>query len=87
VQGKREAIQEAIETLERIEKVLLEKGAKTYKDLFPEEAKKEKDHPNYNAYNHINNENTDVKNRYAYDFSFSNVIDVTPARKAAYLDL
>lgn len=86
VQKKIEAIKEAIETLEGIEKAMLEKGAKIFEDLYPEEYKKEKEHPSYNR-NPVNEEKSKTEKKYSYSSSLSNVIDVTPARKEAYFHL
>jgi ankyrin repeat protein len=85
VKEKEEAVLEAIGTLEAIEKLFLEKGAKTFESLYPEEHKKYVDYQS--QYNGEPVKHTDDDGNYTYTFSFSNVIDVTPARQAAYLDL
>lgn len=84
IQEKEEAILEAIGTLENIEKILLGKGAKTFKELYPEE------HKNLTKNNRGSTDNAGgdgEEESYAYKFKFNNVTDVTKVREAVYLDL
>jgi ankyrin repeat protein len=85
---KEEAIRELIRTFEEIEKVLLEKGAKTFEELFPEEHKKFENNNNGRRRPDDGEEDKEEKEvPFGYNFAFNNVTDVTTARKAAYLDL
>jgi ankyrin repeat protein len=86
IQEKEEAIRDLIRTLEELEKVLVEKGAKTFEELYPEEHKKF----NKNSHGRAVDEAEDKEDKevtFDYTFNFNNVTDVTTARKAAYLDL
>jgi len=81
---KTAAIKKAVETLEKIEKVLRAKGAKTFSELFPDyRASQEK----YRSERWVST--TEIKKPlpYSYTFTFGSVTDVTKARHAAYLEL
>lgn len=82
---KEEAIRELIGTFEELEKVLVEKGAKPFEELYPEEHKKLSKSNRRQDDEAEDKEEKDVIFEYA--FKFNNVTDVTTARKAAYLDL
>jgi hypothetical protein len=87
IQEKKQAIKDAIQVLENVENVMLEKGAKTFKELYPDF----KDEGNNN--NYYNNMFSGVANNgvgsvaYNYNFVFGNVTDVTELRKTAYIRL
>jgi hypothetical protein len=76
---KKEAIQDALSQLERVEVALLEKGAKTFKELYPniETMSQSQD---------FDNEDTDDTD-YNLDFGFGGVKDLTSCRKDAYFRL
>lgn len=79
VAEKKEAIQDAIAQLEKVEEYLLEKGAKTFKELHPniEAVPRTKDDDNEDTF----------KSDYNLDFSFNGVKDLTGDRKVAYIGL
>jgi hypothetical protein len=79
VEEKKAAIAEAIEILQKIEGILLEKGAKSFDDLHPDFKNKD------STSNSINNKPDYT--RYSYSFSFNGVTDVTAARHDAYVKL
>jgi len=81
---KAAAIKEAIETLEKIEKVMRAKGAKTFAELYPDR----KEDGNYDDSDR-HRSLVDVPNDSVYDYTFNwgNVSDITEARNAAYVEL
>lgn len=80
VQEKTEAIQNLIDVLKKIEQLLLEKGAKTFKELHPDT--KDNDHLTF-----LRNVPEIFDFEYNFDFTFGSVTDVTEARRAAYIKL
>lgn len=86
---KMEAIQEIIATLEKIERTMLDKGAKRFEELHPDH----RETPSGDTYNtsfglHRRTTAPVVeKERYEYQFGFQQANDLTPARGAAYVKL
>ena len=84
VSEKKEAIEEALVGMEKIEALLLEKGAKTFKELYPDlETNSERRGNNYNSQSKA----VDPKKLFTYKLSFSNTTDVTEKRQQAYEEL
>ncbi|KAK1754894.1 Ankycorbin [Echria macrotheca] len=83
---KQEAIKRAISTMEKIETVMREKGAKTFSELYPDYKPQ---YPANNNYNYTRYGMAESKKSvpYEYKFDFHSVTDVTKARHAAYLEL
>lgn len=82
LEEKKAAIEEAIETMDKVKAALLAKGAKTFAELYPDfadrvEAPSRRRGPRAN----------ERDEPYKYDMTFQNVTDVTEARKVAYLKL
>ncbi|KAI1415647.1 ankyrin [Hypoxylon sp. FL1857] len=75
---KLEVTKDLITQLERVEKALEARGAKTFNQMYPDV----RDPPQPNS----SSENG-PPSPYSLEFGFSNVIDITPARKAAYIKL
>ncbi len=74
---KKEAIHDAISQLEEVEKALKARGAKHFKELYPDadwsiESSDEKDKPT---------------SPYGFDFNFIRIKDLTDKRKATYIEL
>ncbi|KAK3372503.1 hypothetical protein B0H63DRAFT_299088 [Podospora didyma] len=82
VPKKEVAIKEAITTLEQIEKTLLDRGSKTFSELYP-------DYDNrFAGLGNPDYKSNDVKTvPYKHVFSFTGVNDVTEARNTAYIEL
>ncbi|TPX15381.1 uncharacterized protein E0L32_004361 [Thyridium curvatum] len=76
---KKEAIAEAIADLEKIEKMILEKGGKHYDDLYPDFKNKKA------ASSTTDSDKTTT--HYNFKVTFSGAIDVTEARRLAYIEL
>ncbi|KAH9887785.1 ankyrin repeat protein [Xylariomycetidae sp. FL2044] len=77
---KREAIEDRLTQLEKVEEALAAKGAKTFKEQYPaieEPPQSVKVSPPVN----------DPNPPYEFQFGFNNVKDVTEARKCAYIKL
>ncbi|KZL67095.1 ankyrin repeat protein [Colletotrichum tofieldiae] len=81
VAQKMQAIKEVITSLEKLEKVIVAKGGKTFQDLYPDI--KFTDNSSSNSHASMEKKSND----YSYVFSFRGVTDVTEARKSAYLEL
>ncbi|KAI1386921.1 ankyrin [Hypoxylon trugodes] len=83
---KLEAIEDIISQLERVEKTLEAKGAKTFKEQYPDVIRKLKEnaHPEPDTNKPEEAPNTPP---YSLKFEFKNAPDVTEARKAAYIKL
>ncbi|KAH9998078.1 ankyrin repeat protein [Xylariaceae sp. FL0662B] len=79
VAAKREAIKDLISQLEKVEKALEDRGAKTFKQQ----------HPDVRAPHEPSNRlpNQPSASSYSLDFKFNNVTDITEARKCAYIKL
>ncbi len=77
---KQEAIREAIEQMEKLERLVIERGGKTFKELHPTITTKEDD-------NYQTAAKEDVKEVYKLNIAFGNTTDVTDIRKKAYLEL
>ena len=75
---KRQAIGQAIEALESVEKALLAEGAKTFQQLYPDLRKEDQPTPK--------TKDEDVDD-YKFYFVFHKALDVTEPRLAAYIDL
>lgn len=84
VAEKKAAIQEAIATMEHLKAVMIAAGAKSFGDLFPDYRNPAATTTSLPAKNSGVDLNRPV---YKFTFSFTNVIDVTEARKAAYIKL
>jgi hypothetical protein len=82
---KTAAIKEAAATFEKIASLLERKGAKTFAQLYPDRAAKDPSQQQRPAT--LTNTRPGKQSRYEFIFSFSNVTDVTDARKAAYIEL
>lgn len=84
---KMEAIQEIIATLEKIERTMLDKGAKRFEELQPDYSST----PDGDAYNTSFRRATTVpiaeKDAYEYNFGFQQANDLTTARRDAYVKL
>ncbi|KAM7187495.1 Ankyrin repeat-containing domain protein [Naviculisporaceae sp. PSN 640] len=80
---KKQAIAEALAGMERLEALLLEKGAKTFKELHPDI---ETD-TSRNSRDNNQPRKEDAKKPYQYHLSFSNTTDVTEKRRKAYQEL
>lgn len=78
IQEKEELIKSLIDTLEKVEKLMLEKGAKTFKELHPEIQETA-------PFRTIPPET--FTSTYNYDFTFGLVNDLTEPRRAAYMRL
>jgi len=81
---KKAAIAEAVEVLEKIEKIILEKGGKTFQELHPDVSTTTNPWNPYQAT--LQGTSVDATH-YQYVFTFQGVTDVTEARKAAYIQL
>ncbi|KAI1076745.1 ankyrin repeat protein [Whalleya microplaca] len=77
--AKTEAIEDILSQLEKVEKALEGKGAKTFNQL----------HPDIKDPDESSNQSPKKSSGspYSLDFKFSNAIDVTEARKGAYIKL
>ncbi|KAK0726889.1 hypothetical protein B0T26DRAFT_747278 [Lasiosphaeria miniovina] len=84
VAEKKQAIEEALAVMEKIEALLLEKGAKTFKELHPDI--KTGFYEN-NSYNRGRPTIDDVKGAYKYSLTFHNTTDVTEKSRQAYQEL
>ncbi|KAI5862660.1 ankyrin [Durotheca rogersii] len=73
---KLEAVEDIISQLERVEKALEVNGAKTFKELHPQIQG-----PITGTPQHLE------QKPYSLEFTFGNVVDITDARKAAYIKL
>ncbi|KAL2022786.1 hypothetical protein VTK56DRAFT_4602 [Thermocarpiscus australiensis] len=83
VKQKKAAIEEATNTMEKIKRVLLAKGGKTFSELYP-------GHRNHIEVSSSQLNSADVNKTaepYKFDFYFRNVNDVTEARNNAYIKL
>lgn len=82
---RQQAVQEAIAGYEKLEKVLIEKGGKTFEELYPEIVK---EHPGLYVPPVVSTTTQTTEEKpFSYEFRFSNVNDVTEARKVAYIQL
>ncbi|KAF3061193.1 hypothetical protein GL218_03903 [Daldinia childiae] len=79
VKEKLEVLEDVISQLESLEKALEAKGAKTFKELYPD-AREPLQHVRYTY-------TTPEPTAYALEFNFTNAPDVTETRKAAYIKL
>ncbi|OLN95948.1 hypothetical protein CCHL11_05046 [Colletotrichum chlorophyti] len=82
------AIKEVITSLEKLEKKIIEKGGKTFEELYPDI--KFTGNNNNNYLHHLNSYNSTSENKsntYDYVISFYGAVDVTEKRKAAYFEL
>ncbi|KAF9876431.1 ankyrin repeat protein [Colletotrichum karsti] len=77
---KLEAIKDVISSLEAVEKAIIAKGGKTFKELYPDIKGPDNHSPNRS----LSEEKTD---EFEHNISFKGVTDVTEARKDAYLEL
>jgi len=87
---KLEAIQEIIATLEKIERTMLDKGAKRFEELHPDHRQT----PGGDTYNtsfsflqRVGTAPIVEKEQYKYDFGFQQANDLTTARRDAYIKL
>jgi hypothetical protein len=78
---KEEAIKDAIKQLEQVEKLIVKKGGKPFYELHPDI-----EGPTTNA-SKQDPAKQNANKPYTYNFTFSNVTDVTNARKKAYIEL
>ncbi|KAI0111527.1 ankyrin [Daldinia grandis] len=79
VTEKLDVLEDAISQLEILEKALEAKGAKTFKELYPDA----REPLSYMSYTYPTQEPT----AYALEFNFTNAPDVTETRKTAYIKL
>ncbi|KAI1275981.1 ankyrin repeat protein [Xylaria sp. FL0933] len=79
LEEKEEAIQDAILQLEEVETALLEKGAKTFKELYPKIETMTR--------NQGNQDEDTPQSEYSFVFSFKGVKDLTSDREDAYIKL
>jgi len=85
---KKEAIKEAIEGLEEVERDLVERGAKTFAQLHPQIKDKRWHNANDSIDSDASDDNKPVEEKkYEYTFVFNHTRDVTDVRKAAYIQL
>lgn len=83
VAEKQQAIAEALAGMEKVEALLLEKGAKTFNELYPDiETDTYRGNRNYDRPNAAAD-----KKPYEYSLSFLNTTDVTEKRRKAYEEL
>ncbi len=85
VSEKKEAILEAIRQMERVERLVVEKGGKTFKDLHPDFSVAVNNTFNQPGYNNPNKGPLDKT--YSLNIEFQNTTDVTDGRKTAYVEL
>ena len=84
VPEKKQAIEEALAVMENVEALLLEKGAKTFKELHPDlETNTDGNRRNLS----IQKKNDEARKPYQYQLSFLNTTDVTEKRCQAYEQL
>lgn len=76
---KKDAIQDVISQLEKVESALLEKGAKTFKELYPDIEFVSPAQDDMNA--------KQAQIDYSLSFTFKGVSDLTSNRNDAYLKL
>ncbi|RYC64850.1 hypothetical protein CHU98_g1360 [Xylaria longipes] len=76
---KKEAIQDVISQLEKVENALLEKGAKTFKELYPE--------IEFMPQSQDDGNEKQLQTDYSLSFTFKGVKDLTSNRNDAYLQL
>ncbi|KAI1847358.1 hypothetical protein JX266_006583 [Neoarthrinium moseri] len=76
---KKEAIADLIVQLEEVEKALIEKGALTFAQQYPEIQAPPESNSSSNG--------DAASHEYQYDFNFRGTTDVTETRKAAYIEL
>ncbi|KAI0450417.1 ankyrin repeat protein [Xylaria acuta] len=76
---KKEAIQDVISQLEKVENALLEKGAKTFKELYPD--------IEFMPQSQDDNNEKQRQTDYSLQFTFKHVKDLTSNRNDAYLQL
>lgn len=76
---KQDAINDLIEQLEKVEAALVEKGAKTFKELYPEIESMMEGQASKN--------DDTAENDYSFNFSFKGVNSLTSDRQEAYLQL
>ncbi|TRX88447.1 hypothetical protein FHL15_010637 [Xylaria flabelliformis] len=76
---KKEAIQDIILQLEKVEKALLEKGAKTFEELYPD--------IKFTPQAPYGSNEKEPDTGYSWQFTFNIVKDLTPNRNDAYLRL
>lgn len=76
---KREAIDELISQLEQVEKALLDKGGKTFSELYPKIQAPPPPSPS--------DEDDATQADYKFEFSFTGTKDVTEVRQSAYIEL
>lgn len=81
VSEKMEVIKDVIATLEKVEKTIIDKGGKTFEELYPDMKA-----PEGNSSNRASSPEERL-NLYDYNISFSGVTDVTETRRAAYLEM
>jgi hypothetical protein len=77
LEDKKAAIQEIISQLDLIEKELLDRGAKTFREL----------HPNVNYSGYSNNNRREPREVKFPEIFFSHDPDLTPTRAHGYIDL
>ena len=80
---KQEAVKEALAAMKKVEGFMVKKGAKTFKELYPDITSGSQA---YNSSSTSTKEET-KKEPYKYTLTFLNTTDVTDARKKAYTDL
>ncbi len=80
---KKQAIEEALAGMEKVEALLLGMGAQTFKELHPDL----ETNTNQNNYNSSQSKTDDAKKPYTYSLSFHNTTDVTDTRRPAYEEL
>ncbi|KAK0624036.1 hypothetical protein B0T14DRAFT_428976 [Immersiella caudata] len=84
VAEKKKAIADALAGLEKVEALILEKGGKTFKELYPDiETNTNKNSQSYSS----NAKADETKTPYEYKLKFFNTTDVTEKRQKAYEEL
>ena len=86
LEEKKAAIEEAIETMEKVKEALLSKGAKSFSEIYPDYRDRIEIATPHRHFGR-NSAANEKPEPYKYDFSFRNVKDVTEARKDAYFKL
>lgn len=86
IQEKASAIENAVKTMEKVKEALLAKGAKTFIEMYPEYEDRV-DNSVARAHCSLQTDEIETRGPYKFDFSFKGVIDLTEARKEAYLKL
>jgi ankyrin repeat protein len=87
IEEKKAAIKEIIEGFEKLEKAVVDKGGKSFYDIYPEVNKPSREYNNYDTTDSVDADAEEAAPVYLFDITFWGVTDVTNVRKPAYLKL